>query len=132
MSFGSLLRASLLATVTATAFVGCRTVNLDPSGDLQAVYQMGEFRMLVNNTAPATAQAAEAALRAMDLYQTKKQSSQYEASFEARARNDKRVRVWIAEQNRNQTLVRIRWGEAGDLNLSRNLFTQIERGLASR
>lgn len=132
MSLGSIIRVSLLATVVGTAFVGCRTVNLDATGDLQAVYQIGEFRMLVNHTAPATATAAQAALRSLDLYQTKAQSSTYEASFEARARDDKRVRVWIAEQNRNQTLVRIRWGEAGDLSQSRRLFAEIERGLPAR
>jgi len=132
MTLGKTIRTGVLVSVVGTALVGCRTVNLDASGELQAVYQMGEFRMLVNHPAPATARAAQAALQQLDLYQTMGDTKMYEAQFEARARNDQRVRVWIAEQNRNQTLVRIRWGEAGDLTNSRRLFDAIERGLPTR
>ena len=126
------LRFLVLALLAAGTFVGCRTVNLDSSGQLKAVYQLGEFQMLVNHTAPATAQSTQAAIRQFDLYQTRGDIKTYEAYFEARARNDQRVRIWIAEQNRNQTLVRIRWGEGGDLNKSRQLFEAIERGLPAR
>ena len=120
---------ALLLLLSTTA---CRTVKLDERGDLQAVYRLGEFQMLVNHTAPATAQATAGVLPQLDLYQTKTTSGPYEAYFEARARNDQRVRIWIAEQNRNQTLVRIRWGEGGDLVQSRRLFEAIDRALPPR
>lgn len=121
-----------LALTTAGALTSCRTIDLDEKGDLQAVYRLGEFQMLVNHPAPATAQAAQAALQTLDLYQTKYQVNTYDAYVEARARNDQRVRIWIAEQNRNQTLVRIRWGEGGDLSQSRRLFDTIDRSLPPR
>jgi len=121
-----------LASLLILATTGCRTVKLDDRGELQAVYRLGEFQMLVNHPAPATAKAATAALQQFDLYQTRAQTNTYDAYLEARARNDQRVRVWIVEQNRNQTLVRIRWGEGGDLGNSRRLFEAIDRILPAR
>ncbi|MFO1450408.1 MAG: DUF3568 family protein [Opitutaceae bacterium] len=125
-------RLCLFATLLLFSVSGCRTVNLDERGDLQAVYRLGEFQMLINHTAPAAAKVTPAVLQQFDLYQTKATTGTYEAYFEARARNDQRVRVWIVEQNRNQTLVRIRWGEGGDLGQSRRLFEAIDRALPPR
>lgn len=110
-------------------FGGCRSVPLDPSGDMVAVQRFGEFRMLLNTTAPIAAEAAKKAVQDADLYQTKFTLNTYDARIEARARNDQRVLVIIEEANSRQTLLRIRWGAGGDLVRSRRLYEAIEAGL---
>ena len=66
-----LLRSALLATGLAFALTGCSTVNLDATGETTAVYQLNEFRMVVNSTAPATYAATQKAFRELDLFETK-------------------------------------------------------------
>jgi hypothetical protein len=125
-----LARFSSLALLAAAAtLTGCSTVKFDPSGETAAVYQFGEFRMLVNTTAPVTTRATEAALKQLDLYKTSGTATKFDARLEARARNDQKILVNIAEVNSRQTLVRIRWGAGGDLANSRALFDAIERNL---
>ena len=118
-----------LALAASLGLASCRSVRLDPHGEMVAVYQFGEFRMLVNGTAPQAAQAARAAFRQLDLYETGFTSSTFEARLQGRARNDQKVSVTIAEANSRQTLVRIRWGEGGNLANSRLLFDDIERNM---
>lgn len=122
----SLVSCLALATLAVT---GCRSVNYDESKETVAVYQFGEFKMLANATAPAVAAAAEAAFQEFDLYRTASSGTKFNARLEARARNDQRILVNIAEVNSRQTLVRIRWGAGGDLVLSRRLFDAIDRRL---
>jgi ABC-type uncharacterized transport system auxiliary subunit len=120
------LRQSILLFAFAAALCGCSSVQLDSSGEMVAVYQFGEFKMLLNTTAPRAALATQRALQQMDLYQTSANTTRFEALFTARARNDQKVVVSIAEANSVQTLVRIRWGEGGSKVLSRRLFELIE------
>lgn len=82
--------------------------------------------MLLNTTAPKAARATHQAFQQLDLYQTEATVNRFDARFTARARNDQRILVIIQEVNSAQTLVRIRWGEGGDMNRSRQLFDTIE------
>lgn len=116
----------IFAAALAALLAGCTTVAYDTSGETMAVYQFGEFKMLLNTTAPKTAKAAQRALQQLDLYQTESVVNRFNARLTARARNDQRILVIIQEVNSAQTLVRIRWGEAGNLNSSRQLFDAIE------
>jgi hypothetical protein len=110
-------------------FGGCRTVPFDPSGQSFAVFQFGEFKMLVNTTAPVTFEAARKAVQQLDLFKTYEVVNKFEAQVLARARNDQKVTVNIEESNSRQTLIRIRWGEGGNLAKSRKLFEAIEANL---
>ena len=121
----------LFSLTLLLALGGCRSVPLDKTGQMEAVFQFGEFRMLLNTTAPITAEAAKKALAQFDLYQTNFKQTTYEARIEARARNDQRVNLIIQEVNSRQTMLRIRWGEGGDLQKSRRLYEAIEAGVAS-
>ena len=118
------LCASLILAVTALA--GCSSVPYDSTGETVAVFQFGEFKMLLNTTAPKVAKAAQLAMQQLDVYQTSSTVTRFDARLTARARNDQRINVIIQEVNSAQTLVRIRWGEGGDLNASRRLFDAME------
>ena len=123
------LRTTACWLMAVAAFAGCRSVAYDTTGETVAVYQFGEFKMLLNTTAAKTFKAAQQALQQFDLYQTASEMKRFEARLTARARNDQRVLVIIQEVNSAQTLVRIRWGEGGQLSASRKLFDAIEANL---
>jgi hypothetical protein len=115
---------AILALVAALA--GCRSVALDPTGDTVAVYKFGEFQMVFNATAPVVAEAAKAAVAEAELFLTKAEVNKFDAYLLARANGDQRVKIKIEEINRQQTLIRIRYGEGGNLNKSRRLYEMIE------
>ncbi len=119
------LCASLILAAAAL-LAGCSSVSYDSTGETVAVFQFGEFKMLLNTTAPKAAKAAQQAMQQLDLYQTSNKVTRFDARLTARARNDQRINVIIQEVNSAQTLVRIRWGEGGDKNASRRLFDTIE------
>lgn len=128
--------SSLIATGALAGLVllasGCSTVALDKQGDMEATYVAGEFRMLVNGTAPATASATSAAFKQLGLFQIKSTQETYSATLRARTPKDEKVTVNIAEVNSRQTMVRIRVDIVGDKNFSRKLYEQIDRNLSSR
>jgi hypothetical protein len=119
----------LSASIAFAAFAGCTNVQMDSAGQMVAVYQFGQFRMLVNAQCPATAKAAEKAVQQLELFKTSVVVNKYEAQVLARARNDQRVTIDIKEDNSRQSLVSIRWGEGGDLKKSRILFEAIDANL---
>jgi hypothetical protein len=125
----SALVAVLGAASGALFTSGCSSVELNPEGSMVAVYRFGEFRMLLNTTAPVAAQAAQRALGQFDLYQTGATSNTYDAKITARSRNDEQVVIEISEVNSRQSLLRIRWGAGGDLTRSRRLYDAIEAGV---
>ncbi|MFH1498485.1 MAG: DUF3568 family protein [Verrucomicrobiota bacterium] len=106
---------------------GCRTVNLDPSGQTQAAYNYGEFVMVMHQTTAPLATATEQAFKDLDLFMVGKDVRDYSAELKARTRDDKRVTVEIEEVNSRETLLRIKVGLRGDLKLSRALYERIER-----
>jgi len=115
---------AILALVAALA--GCRSVALDPTGDTVAVYKFGEFQMVFNSTAPLVAEAAKAAIAEADLMLTKSEINKFDATLIARATGDQKVKIKIEEVNRQQTIIRIRYGEGGNLNKSRRLYELID------
>ena len=131
LSMNKLTRISALAIVAlgALGFAGCRSVPLDPAGELVAVYQFGEFRMVLNTTAPKTFKAAQDALPKFELFSTKTSSDKYAGRIVARAPGDQKVTIIIQEINSVQTLLRIRWGEGGNLTKSRRFYEAIEAGV---
>ncbi len=120
---------SSLLLIAFAIFGGCSTVPYDQSGQTFAVFQFGEFRMVVNAKAPATFQAAQKAVQQVGLFKTYEACNKFEAQIFARANTDQKVRINIEEQNSLQTLVRIRYGEGGDSAKSRKLFDAIEANL---
>jgi hypothetical protein len=118
-----------LLFIALAIFGGCRTVPYDSTGQTFAVFQFGEFKMLVNTTAPVTYQAAQKAVQQLDLFKTYEVQNKFEAQILARAHNDQKIRINIEEANSRQTLIRIRWGEGGDQAKSRKLFDAIEANL---
>lgn len=126
----SLTRVSLLAVGLASlGLAGCSSVKLDNSGSMIAVFQFGEFRMLLNSTAPAAADVAQKVLPQFDLFQTSFEKTTYSAKILARNRSDQQIIVEIEEINSRQSMLRIRWGAGGDLTRSRRLYEAIEAGL---
>lgn len=113
---------SSLVLIAVAFFAGCRTVPYDTAGQSYAVFQFGEFKGLVNTTATKTAEAVQKAVQQCDLFQTYVVVNKYDAQILARARNDQKIRINIEEYNSRQTLIRIRWGEGGDLSYSRKLY----------
>jgi hypothetical protein len=111
------------------ALTGCSTVDLDSTGDTSAVYQLNEFRMLLNTTAPTAFSATQKALRELDLFETKSKLETYAGELYARSRKDEKIYVSIAEVNSRQTLLKIRWGTTGDKKNSKALYDLIERHL---
>jgi hypothetical protein len=124
-----LLAPALLTAMLALGFSGCTTVNLDESGDTAAVYQLNEFRMVVNSTAPRAFAATQKALREYDLFETKSTLNTFDGELYARSRKDDKVYINIAEINSRQTMLRIRWSMTGDRKNSKALYDLIERNL---
>ncbi len=125
-----LSRPLLLPLLTASlALAGCSTVSLDSTGDTAAVYQLNEFSMLLNSTAPAAFAATQKAFRELDLFETKSKLRTYDGELYARTRKDEKVYVSIAEVNSRQTLLKIRWSATGDKKNSKALYELIERNL---
>lgn len=120
-----------LLAATSLAFVlsGCSTVKLDATGETAAVYQLNEFRMLVNSTAPSAFAATQKAFRDLDLFETKSKLETYAGELYARSRTDEKVFVSVSEVNSRQTLLRIRWGTTGDKRRSKALYDVIESNL---
>jgi len=123
------LRLPVLATALLVALSGCSTVKLDSSGETTAVYQLNEFRMVLNSTAPAAFAATQQAIREYDLFETKSKLNTYDGELYARSRKDDKVFVSIAEMNSKQTLLRIRWSTTGDKKNSKALYDLIEKNL---
>ena len=124
MKYFRLSALAILAVVATLA--GCRSVALDPTGETVAVYKFGEFQMVFNATAPAVAEAAKAAIAEAELFLTKAEVNKFDAYLLARANGDQKVKIKIEEINRQQTLIRIRYGEGGNLNKSRRLYEMID------
>ena len=124
------LRTMLLTSGLAFFLTGCSTVELDGTGDKTAVYQLNEFTMLVNSTAPATFAATQKAFHELDLFETKDSVLEtYSGELLARSRTDEKVYVSIAEMNSRQTMLKIRWGKTGDKDNSIKLYKLIESHL---
>ena len=121
--------SALLALAAAGLMTGCSTVNLDDSGDTQAVYELGQFEVLVNGNAAAAYTATQKALKDLDLYQTKGDLYAFDAELAARSRDDKKVYITIKEVNSKQTMIKIRWGTVGSKGNSRELYDKIESNL---
>jgi Protein of unknown function (DUF3568) len=126
----SLIHTALLATGLLVAVAGCSTVNLDSTGDTQAVYQLNEFKMVVNSTAPVTYAATQKAFRSMDIFETTgSKLDTFAGELIGRTRKDEKVFVSIAEINSRQTVLKIRWSSTGDKKNSTDLYKLIERNL---
>ncbi|CAM2940603.1 DUF3568 family protein [Rariglobus hedericola] len=125
----STLLTSLSLASLAFGLSGCSTVALDESGDKSAVYQLNEFRMVLNTTAPVAFAATQKAFREYDLFETKSELNTYDGELYARSRTDDKVFVSVSEMNSKQTLLRIRWSTTGDKKNSRALYDLIERNL---
>jgi hypothetical protein len=121
---------ALLVSVVLFAAAGCSSVPMDSKGEVHATYVAGEFRALVNATAPATARATSEAFRQLGLFEIQNELESFQASLGARTPSDERVRVSIKEVNSRQTQVGIRVDIVGDKEYSRKLFEQIDRNLA--
>ncbi|ATC63764.1 hypothetical protein CMV30_07250 [Nibricoccus aquaticus] len=120
-------RLSVLAILALVgSLAGCRSVVLDPTGETTAVYKFGEFQMVFNSTAPKVAEAAIAAIAEAELMLTKSEINKFDAALIARATGDQKVKIKIEEVNRQQTIIRIRYGEGGNLNKSRRLYELID------
>lgn len=122
-------RSVLAATTLLLALPGCSTIKLDPAGESTAVYQLNEFRMLLNSNAPTAFAAVQKALRDLDLFETKAKLETYSGELYARSRSDEKIFVSVAEVNSRQTLLRIRWGTTGDKKRSKALYDVIESNL---
>ena len=123
--------SALVSLAAVGLFTGCSTVNLDDSGDTQAVYELGQFEMLVNANAAAAYNATQKALKDLDLYQTKGDLYTFEAELSARSRDDKKVYISIKEVNSKQTMIKIRWGTVGSKGNSRQLYEAIDKNMHS-
>ena len=111
-------------------FLGaCSTVNLDPTGQNQAVFVAGEFRALVNASAPVAAKATSDAFRQLGLFQIKSVQRTFDAELAARTPKDEKLRVVIKEINSRQTEIDIRLEVGGNKNFSRALYDQIEKNI---
>lgn len=126
----TLFPRALFASLSVLFVAGCSTVNLDEKGKTQATFVAGEFRALVNATAPATARAVSDAFRQLGLFEIRNELRAFEADLAARTPRDERVRVSIREINSRQTQVGIRVSVVGDKEYSQKLFEQIDKNLA--
>lgn len=115
--------------VTAVFFTGCTTVPLDETGEMQAVYVSGEFQMLMNADARATAKATSDAFRQLGYFEIKNEVRNYDAMLVGRTPKDDKVTIAIKEINSRQSDLSIRVNAAGDKALSRQIYYQIERNL---
>ncbi len=118
------------AALAALAGTGCSTVQLDDRGNMQATYVAGEFRMLVNANAPATAKATSEAFKQLGMFEIQHDLRTYDAELAARTQDDAKVKVRIQEVNSKQTEVGIRVDVVGDKDFSRQLYERIEQNLA--
>jgi Protein of unknown function (DUF3568) len=136
MKLGSSRWASGLVTaglaVVVLAVTGCSTIVLDQQGEMEATYVAGEFRMLMNGTAPATAAATSSAFKQLGLFEVGNGQQTYKATLAARTSTDEKVTVNIAEVNSRQTMIRIRVDVLGDRVFSQKLYQQIEKNLSTR
>lgn len=107
---------------------GCRTVNLDATGQNQAAFNYGKFEMVMHRTTKPLADSAEKAFKDLDLFMVSKDVQDYSAELKARTRQDKMVHVEIKEINSRETMLSIKVGMRGDLKLSRALYDRIEKG----
>jgi Protein of unknown function (DUF3568) len=127
------LRTAPLFALLTSGFVlglsGCSTVKLDSTGDTAAVYQLNEFRMVLNTTAPAAFAATRKAFRELDLFETKSKLQTYEGELYGRTRQDEKLYVSVAEINSRQSILKIRWGTTGDRKNSTALYKAIESNL---
>jgi len=117
--------SSLLALALAGFFSGCRTIEYSTKGDNYAVFQFGDFKGLVNTTAPKATEAVQKAVQQSDLFQTYVVVNKYEGQVLARDRADNKIRINIEENNSRQTLINIRWGQGGDYGNSRKFFDKV-------
>lgn len=124
-------RFAIVSGVCATAvfFNGCTTVPLDETGEMQAVYVSGEFQMLMNADARATAKATSDAFRQLGYFEIQNQVRNYDAMLVGRTPKDAKVTVKIKEINSRQSELGIRVNAAGDKALSRQIYYQIEKNL---
>lgn len=107
---------------------GCRTVNLDQTGENQAAFNYGRFEMVMHSTTKPLADSAERAFKDLDLFMVGKDVGDYSAKLTARTRQDKLVTVEIKEVNSRETMLFIKVGMRGDLKLSRAIYDRIEKG----
>jgi hypothetical protein len=121
---------SLVLCAALGLLAGCTSVPLDNSGDMRATYQLGEFRMLLNGTAPQAALATQQAFKQLALFEVKNDVRTYEADLAARTRDDNFVRVALREVNSRQTLIAIRVDKTGDKVLSREIFEYVEANMS--
>lgn len=126
----TLFPRALIVSIALLAFAGCSSVPMDATGDTRATFVAGEFRALVNATAPATARATSEAFRQLGLFEIQNELGTFEASLAARTPRDERVRISIKEVNSRQTQVGIRVSVVGDRDYSQKLFEQIDKNLA--
>jgi hypothetical protein len=126
----ALLRVSTLSL--ALAFVaGCQSVPLDEQGEMQAVNEVGKFRMLVNADNTRTLAATRAAFAELRLRELSADIRTYDADLLAETDLNEKVRVNIREINSRQTEVGIRVKVVGHQDFSRLLWERIEANLAS-
>ncbi len=126
----TLFPRAFLASAALLALAGCSSIPMDATGKNQATFVAGEFRALVNATAPDTARATSEAFRQLGLFEIQNDLERFEASLAARTPRDERVRVSIREVNSRQTQVGIRVSMVGDKDYSQKLFEQIDKNLA--
>ncbi len=131
MGANTFSRFAIVSGVCATAvfFNGCSTVPLDETGEMQAVYVSGEFQMLMNADARATAKATSDAFRQLGYFEIQNQVRNYDATLVGRTPKDAKVTVKIKEINSRQSELGIRVNAAGDKALSRQIYYQIEKNL---
>ena len=124
-------RFAIISGVCATAvfFNGCSTVPLDETGEMQAVYVSGEFQMVMNADARATAKATSDTFRQLGYFEIQNQVRNYDAMLVGRTPKDDKVVVKIKEINSRQSDLSIRVNKAGNKALSRQIYFQIERNL---
>ncbi|MBC8011552.1 MAG: DUF3568 family protein [Burkholderiales bacterium] len=123
-------RVSLVVTGLAL-FAGCRSVPLDEAGDMQAVNEVGKFRMVVNADLARTLTATRAAFKEMRLTEISGEVRRFDANLVAETELNEKVRVDILEVNSRQTEVGIRVKWVGHQDYSRRLWERIEAHLAS-
>jgi hypothetical protein len=124
-----MVKSFCISLLILTAFAGCRSIKLEPTGQMVAVYQFGQFQMLLNTNNQGALRAAQKATQQFELYQSQVTLHRYDSELLTRAPNDQKVTIRIAEVNSQQTLLSIRWGEGGDLPRSRRLYEAIENNL---
>lgn len=120
-----------LVSIALALFAGCRTVALDQSGEMQAVNEIGKFRMVVNADLKRTVTATRAAFREMRLTEVSSDVRRFDANLVAETELNEKVRLEIREVNSRQTEVGIRVKWVGHQEYSRRLWERIEANLAN-